>query len=333
MMDVADITGTRKAAILLLTMDEELSKEILKEFDRDEIEAIGKEISKLKYIPENVVSQVHGEFLKNLNKSASAIVDGQNRFKNLLKKSLGDETADNFFDSMAPKDGVPGDYLRGCDPRLLATTIKGEHPQTVSLIISLLPSKKACDVIAMLPENLQGDVITRMANLGRVDKGVLLEIEGIIRDQLQDLGVGEEKQMGGIGAVASILNQMDKVREGEILGVIEEMNPELAQRIKQLMFTFEDLIKLDNKSIQSLLKEISTEDLSIALKGASDTIKEKIFTNMSERASAMLKEDLEAMGPVRLSEVGQAQTKIALTAKRLEAEGKIIITGENEKFV
>ena len=332
-MDVADIAGTRKAAILLLTMDEELSKEILKEFDRDEIEAIGKEISKLKYIPENVVSQVHGEFLKNLNKSATAIVDGQNRFKTLLKKSLGDETADSLFDSMAPKDGVPGDYLRACDPRLLATTIKGEHPQTVSLIISLLPSKKACDVIAMLPENLQGDVITRMANLGRVDKGVLLEIEGIIRDQLQDLGVGEEKQMGGIGAVASILNQMDKVREGEILGVIEEMNPELAQRIKQLMFTFEDLIKLDNKSIQSLLKEISTEDLSIALKGASDTIKEKIFTNMSERASAMLKEDLEAMGPVRLSEVGQAQTKIALTAKRLEAEGKIIITGENEKFV
>ncbi|HNQ63490.1 MAG TPA: flagellar motor switch protein FliG [Syntrophorhabdaceae bacterium] len=332
-MDVADITGTRKAAILLLTMDEELSKELLKEFERHEIEAIGKEIANIKYIPENIVKQVHSEFLKNINKSGAAIVDGQNKFKTLLKKSFGDDTAENFFDAMAPKEGVPGDYLKTCDPKILAGTIKGEHPQTISLIVSLLPSKKACDVIAMLPGNLQGDVITRMAKLGRVDKSVLLDIEDIIQEQLQDLGVGEEKQMGGISSVANILNQMDKIKEGEILGALEEMNPELAEKIKQLMFTFEDLVKLDNKSVQSLLKEIASEELAIALKGASDTIKEKIFSNMSERASAMLKEDLEAMGPVRLSEVGQAQTKIALTAKRLEAEGKIIITGENEKFV
>jgi flagellar motor switch protein FliG len=234
---------------------------------------------------------------------------------------------------MSGKPGVPGEFLKTCDSRLLAATIKGEHSQTISLVVSLLSSKKACEVIGMLPENLQGDIITRMANLGRVDKNVLLEIEDVIREQLQDLGVGEEKQMGGVSAVASILNQMDKAREGDILGIIEEINPELAERIKQLMFTFEDLIKLDNKSVQSLLKEISTEDLGIALKGASDIIKEKIFTNMSERAAAMLKEDLEAMGPVRLSDVDQAQKKIALTAKRLEAEGKIIITSENEKFV
>ncbi|MCX5815037.1 MAG: flagellar motor switch protein FliG [Proteobacteria bacterium] len=332
-MDVSDITGARKAAILLLTMDEELSKEILKEFEKDEIETIGREIANLKYIPENTVRLVHGEFLKSLEKSGLAVVDGQNKFKALMKKSLGNETADAIFDSMGGKEGAPGDFLRTCDSRLLAATIKGEHSQTISLIVSLLPSKKACEVIGMLPGNMQGDVITRMANLGRVDKNVLSEIEGIMREQLQDLGVGEEKQMGGVSAVANILNQMDKTREGEILGIIEEMNPELAERIKQFMFTFEDLIKLDNKSIQSLLKEISTEDLAIALKGASDTIKAKIFTNMSERAAAMLKEDLEAMGPVRLSEVDQAQKRIALTAKRLEAEGKIIITGENEKFV
>ena len=333
LMDVSDITGARKAAILLLTMDEELSKEILKEFEKDEIETIGKEIANLKYIPESIVRQVHGEFLKSLEKSGSAIADGQGKFKTLLKDSLGAETADAFIDSMAGKPGVPGDFLRTCDSRLLAATIKGEHSQTISLIVSLLSSKKACEVIGMLPENLQGDVITRMANLGRVDKNVLLEIEGVIREQLQDLGVGEEKQMGGVSAVASILNQMDKAREGELLGIIEEINPELAERIKQLMFTFEDLIKLDNKSIQGLLKEVSTEDLSIALKGASDTIKEKIFTNMSERAAVMLKEDLDAMGPVRLSEVDQAQKKIALTAKKLEAEGKILITSENEKFI
>ncbi|MBP8626567.1 MAG: flagellar motor switch protein FliG [Syntrophorhabdaceae bacterium] len=332
-MDAPNIPGIRKAAILLLTMDESLSKEILKDFERQEIEAIAREVAKIKLIPESVIRQVHNEFLANISKSGSVVINGQNRFKDLVRKSFGDETAEAYLSAVETRGGVLGDYLKTCDSRLLATTIKGEHPQTISLIVSLLPPRKACDVISMLPEKIQGDVITRMANLGRVDKNLLLEIEDIIREQLQDLGVGEDKQMGGVSAVASILNQMDKKREGELLVAIEEADPELAQRIRQLMFTFEDLIKLDNKSIQTLLKEITSEELAIALKGASDAIKEKIFSNMSERASTMLKEDLEAMGPVRLSEVEQTQTRIALTAKRLEAEGKIIITGDNEQFV
>lgn len=332
-MDAANISGIRKAAILLLTMDEQLSKEILKDFEKEEIEAIGKEVTKLKFIPESVVKQVHEEFLNSIRKVGQVIVDGQTRFKTLVKKSLGDETAETYLQAIESGGGTPGDFVKTCDPRLLATNIKGEHPQTIALIVSLLPPKKACEVISVLPENIQGDVITRMANLGRVDKNILLDVENIIKEQLQDLGGGEERQMGGVGAVASILNQMDKKKEAELLSSIEETNPELAQRIRQLMFTFEDLIKLDNKSIQTLLKEITSEELAIALKGASDAIKEKIFSNMSERASAMLKEDIESMGPVRLSEVEQMQTKIALTAKRLEAEGKIIITGENEQFV
>lgn len=332
-MDAPNIPGIRKAAILLLTMDESLSKEILKDFERQEIEAIAREVAKIKLIPENVIRQVHNEFLTNISKSGSVVINGQDKFKDLVRKSFGDETAEAYLSAVETRGGVLGDYLKTCDSRLLATTIKGEHPQTISLIVSLLPPRKACDVISMLPEKIQGDVITRMANLGRVDKNLLLEIEDIIREQLQDLGVGEDKQMGGVSAVASILNQMDKKREGELLVAIEEADPELAQRIRQLMFTFEDLIKLDNKSIQTLLKEITSEELAIALKGASDAIKEKIFSNMSERASTMLKEDLEAMGPVRLSEVEQTQTRIALTAKRLEAEGKIIITGDNEQFV
>jgi len=332
-MDTTNISGIRKAAILLLTMDEQLSKEILKDFEKEEIELIGKEVAKLKFIPESVVKQVHEEFLSNIRKVGQVIIDGKTKFKTLVKKSLGDEAAESYLQAVESGSGTPGDFVKTCDPRLLATNIRGEHPQTIALIISLLPPRKACDVISALPENIQGDVITRMANLGKVDKNILLDIEDIIREQLQDVGVGEERQMGGVGAVASILNQMDKKREAELLGSIEEANPELAQRIRQLMFTFEDLIKLDNKSIQTLLKEVTSEELAIALKGASDVIKEKIFSNMSERASAMLKEDMESMGPVRLSEVEQMQTKIALTAKRLEAEGKIIITGENEQFI
>ncbi len=154
-----------------------------------------------------------------------------------------------------------------------------------------------------------------------------------LREQLEQVGFGEGRRLGGVDAVANILNQMDKSMESELLGKIEESNPELAEKIKYLMFTFEDLTHLDDRGIQLLLKEISSEDLSLALRGASEHIKAKIFSNMSERAVAMLKEDLEAMGPVRLSDVEQAQVKIAMTAKRLDSEGKIVISRGDEKFV
>jgi flagellar motor switch protein FliG len=173
----------------------------------------------------------------------------------------------------------------------------------------------------------------RMANLEKVDMIFLSEVEGVIREQLENIGAAEGKQLGGVEVVATILNQMDRTLESELLGKLEESNPDLAEKIRQLMFTFEDLVQLDDKSIQVLLKEISSEDIGLALKGASDAMKNKIYANMSERASAMLKEDLEAMGPVRLSDVEKAQIKIAMIAKKLEGEGKIILSRGSEKFV
>jgi flagellar motor switch protein FliG len=180
---------------------------------------------------------------------------------------------------------------------------------------------------------MQSEVMMRMAHLERVDKQTLLDIENVLREQLESVGFAEGRQLGGVDVVANILNQMDKTLESELLGRIEELNPELADKIKQLMFTFEDLAQLDDKSIQLILKEISSEDLSLALKGTSEGLKGKIFTNMSERAAAMLKEDLESMGPVRVSDVEQAQVRIAMTAKKLDGEGKIVISRGNERFV
>jgi flagellar motor switch protein FliG len=172
-----------------------------------------------------------------------------------------------------------------------------------------------------------------MAFLEKVDTKVLEEIENVLREQLESVGVVEGKQLGGVEMVASILNQMDRTLESELLGKVEENDPDLAERIRQLMFTFEDLVQLDDKSVQVLLKEVSSDEISLALKGASDSMKDKIFSNMSERAAAMLKEDLEAMGPVRLSDVEKAQVKIAMIAKKLESEGKILLSRGNEKFV
>jgi flagellar motor switch protein FliG len=329
----AEIPGIRKAAILLLTMDEELSKEIIKDLEEEDIEAVGQEIAKLRLIPHDVVAKVHDEFIKKVDGRKQNVVGGEGRFKMLIEKSLGSEKAELFLGNMESRKGMPGEFLRTSDPRILANVLRGEHPQTIALVLSILSVKKACDLVTYLPEKIHREIIMRMANLEKVDKKIIEEVETVLREQLESFGGAEGKQIGGVELVASILNQMDRKLEGELLDKIEEADPALAERIRQLMFTFEDLLKVDDRGMQVLLKEITSEDVAVALKGASDTIKEKIFNNMSERAGAMLKEDLEAMGPVRVADVERAQVKIAMIAKKLEAEGKIILSKGGERFV
>ena len=332
-MESEAISGVRKAAILLLTMDDEITKEIMKDLDEEDIEVLGQEIAKLKLIPDAIVNKVQEEFVNKLSKRGRQIVGGEQKFKMLIKKSFGDEKAETFLGNIETKRGMPGEFLRRCDPKFLANVLRGEHPQTIALVLSTLGTKKAGDAVSALPDKMQTDVILRMANLQKVDMMVLAEVESVIREQLENIGGAEGKQLGGVEVVATMLNQMDRTLESELLGRLEESNPDLAERIRQLMFTFEDLVQLDDKSIQVLLKEISSEDIGLALKGASDAMKEKIYANMSERAAAMLKEDLEAMGPVRLSDVEKAQVKIAMIAKKLEGEGKIILSRGSEKFI
>lgn len=333
-MDTEDISGLRKAAILILTMDDEVTREVMKGLDEEEIEAIGKEISNLKLIPDHVVQKVQEEFLSKISRRSKNVVGGESKFRMLVKNSFDEERAELLLGTLDTKKGVPGEFLRRCDPRVLANVLREEHPQTIALVLSTLGTKKAGEAITSLPERHQTEVVVRMANLEKVDLNILSEVESVIREQLEStMGGVEGKQLGGVEVVASILNQMDRTIESELLGKLEETNPDLAERIRQLMFTFEDLANLDDRSIQVLLKEISSEDVGIALKGASDAMKEKIFSNMSERASAMLKEDLEAMGPVRLSDVEKAQVRIAMVAKKLESEGKIFLSRGSEQFV
>jgi flagellar motor switch protein FliG len=329
----AELPGIKKAAILLLTMDENLSKEVIKELDEDEIEAVGQEIARLRLIPHEVVSKVHEEFAKKIDGRKKNVVGGETKFKMLIEKSLGAEKAELFMGNMESRRGMPGDFLRTADARILANVLRGEHPQTIALVLSILSIKKACDLVTYLPEKIHRDVVSRMAYLEKVDKKIIQDVENVLKEQLETTGVVEGKQIGGVEMVANILNQMDRKLESELLGKIEEEDASLAERIRQLMFTFEDLMKIDDRGMQTLLKEITSEDVGLALKGSSDHIKDKIFKNMSERAAAMLKEDLEAMGPARVSDVERAQIKIAMVAKKLESEGKIILTKGNERFV
>ena len=333
-MDVpTELPGIRKAAILLLTMDENLSKEVIKELDEDEIEAVGQEIARLRLVPHDVVNKVHEEFAKKIDGRKKNLVGGESKFKMLIEKSLGAEKAELFMGNMESRRGMPGDFLRTADARMLANVLRGEHPQTIALVLSILSVKKACDLVTYLPEKIHRDVVSRMAYLEKVDKKIIEDVENVLKEQLETTGSVEGKQIGGVEMVANILNQMDRKLESELLGKIEEEDASLAERIRQLMFTFEDLMKIDDRGMQTLLKEITSEDVALALKGASDSIKEKIYKNMSERAAAMLKEDLEAMGPARVSDVERAQIKIAMVAKKLESEGKIILSKGNERFV
>ncbi len=328
-----ELPGIKKAAILLLTMDENLSKEVIKELDEDEIEAVGQEIAKLRLVPQEVVSKVHEEFARKIDGRKKNVIGGETMFKNLIEKSLGSEKAELFIGNMESRRGMPGDFLRTADARILANVLRGEHPQTIALVLSILSIRKACDLVTYLPEKIHRDVVSRMAYLEKVDKKIIQDVENVLKEQLETTGAVEGRQIGGVEMVASILNQMDRKLESELLGKIEEEDASLAERIRQLMFTFEDLMKIDDRGMQTLLKEITSEDVGLALKGASDHIKEKIFKNMSERAATMLKEDLEAMGPARVSDVERAQVKIAMVAKKLESEGKIILTKGNERFV
>lgn len=221
-MESEAISGIKKAAILMLTMDDEITKEIMKDLDEDEIEAIGQEITRLKLIPDHLVSRVQEEFAAKLGKRNKQIVGGEQKFKMLIKKSFSDEKAETFLGNIETKKGTPGEFLRRCDPKLLANVLRGEHPQTIALVLSTLGSKKAGDAISALPEKIQTEVIMRIANLEKVDMSVLGEIEGVIKEQLENIGGAEGKQLGGVEAVAIMLNQMDRTLESELLGKLEE---------------------------------------------------------------------------------------------------------------
>lgn len=332
-MDDEKFTGLRKAAILLLTIDEELSKEIIKDLEEEEIKALSREIQKIGVVSERNINRVHEEFLSTLNKvNNKTLIKGEDKFKSILKKTLGEEKAELLVDDRFKKQS-PGDFLKRCDTKALSHFLRNEHPQTIALVLSVTGLKKAGEVLISLPEAKRVDVAMRMAYLEKVDKKILEDVENVLKEELESLGVVEGKNIGGVEMVANILNQLDKKYENEILEGLDGINPELAEKIKQLMFTFDDLIKLDDRSIQTLLKEISSDDLALALKGASDPLKEKIFSNMSERAAAMLKEDLESKGPVKVSDVEKAQLRIAMTAKKLDEEGKIIVARENEQIL
>ncbi|MBA2849815.1 flagellar motor switch protein FliG [Thermosulfuriphilus ammonigenes] len=330
-LDPNNLTGPQKAAIFLITMGEEFTAEVYKYLSEEEIKRIGIEMAKLDYIPAEVVRRVLEEAnVESRELLADITVPTDEFLEESLLKAYGEKGKEIFEEIRQELGPKVFEKLRKLDPKTIASFLKNEHPQTIAIILVHLDPEKAAAILDLLPDQVRSDVFLRIALLDKVDPEIIEEINQALEDELAQMGGTFSRKLGGVEKAAEILNNVGRELEEKIIESVEESNPQLAEEIKKHMFTFEDFLKVDDAAIMSILKEISTDDLKLALKTAPEELKEKFFRNMSERAAQMLKEDLEIMGPVRLRDVEQAQQAIIKVAKRLEAEGKIILGGRGE---
>ena len=330
-MAVGKLTGPKKAAILLLALGEEGAADIIKNLEDSEIQQVGYYMARFTDVSPEELDVVLEEFYnKSSQEGGGFVINASGDFvKNALARALGGDRAKELVDNLSANvEESALESLKWLDPKAIANFITHEHPQTIALILAHLedPEQTAL-VLKELPENLQADVVYRMSILESIQPGVVSEIDEVLSREMQASGAMGTSKVGGIESVAETLNSLDKSTETRILATIEESNPDLAEQIRELMFTFEDMVLIDSRGMQTILKEVSQQDLSMALKTASEPIKELIFSSMSQRAAEMLREDLEVLGPVKVSDVDKSQQNLVKIARRLEEEGKVIIGG------
>jgi flagellar motor switch protein FliG len=303
--------------------------------ERQEIMSVSKAMLETDSVPKEEVLEVLKEFNDSLTYGAELLVGGSDTVKRLLTKTLDAETAKYIMDSLDLNTGpTPFQELENVSPKILAQILRNEHPQTLALILGHLHPDQAAELIQNLPGGVRAEVLMRLAKLEAVAEEMLMEVDRVLQSQLIAIGGKEGKKVGGVNSVAEILNAVDRSTEEEVLSEIEEESSQMAEDIRNLMFVFEDIKGIDDRAIRELLKEVSNEDLTLGLKGASDDLMEKFLGNLSERAATMIREDLEIMGPVKLADVEAAQQNIVKTVRRLEDEGKIAIgRGGADEFV
>ena len=329
------LNGAQKSAILCLALGDKFTQEMFKRLDRSDIARISKAMLDMEEIPREQVAEVVEEFNSSMQYGQDAVIGGADSVKRMLTKALDGDTAKYIMDSLEIDTGpIPFQELSNVSPRILAQILRNEHPQTLALILGHLHPDQAAELLQNLPSGVRAEVLMRLAKLEAVAEEMLHEVDKVLQSQLIAMGGKEGKKVGGINSVAEILNAVDRATEEEVLSEIEEDSAQMAEDIRNLMFVFEDIKALDDRSIRELLKEVSNEELTQALKGASDELKQKFFKNLSERAANMIQEDLEIMGPVRLADVEAAQQSVVKTVRRLEAEGKISVgRGGGDVFV
>ena len=329
------LSGLEKSAILLLAMGDKFTSEAFKRMERSEITQISKVIMELDAVPKETIEMVLREFHYALVSGQDILTGGEDAVKRLLMKNLDGDTAKYIIDELNLEvTSAPFRELGNVSPRILSQILRNEHPQTLALILGHMPSEQAAVLLTNLPAGVRTEVLMRLANLEAVPEDMIEEVDKVLQSQLIAMGGKEGKKVGGVPAVAEILNAVDRATEEEVLSEIEEESSQMAEEIRNLMFVFEDVGGLDDRAIREILKDISNDDLTLALKGASDELKDHFFKNMSERAASMIREDLEIMGPTKLSDVETAQQNMVKTVRKLEGEGRIAIArGGGDVFV
>jgi flagellar motor switch protein FliG len=325
---MAKLTGPQKAATILLALGEEASSLVLKNLTPEELKLVGMNMTSIQGIKKEVSEEVLMELAEIFYQDGDIHIEGEHFFRNLLPSFLGKDGALSVMSSIEQeREKIPFKYVREIDARVLANFIRSEHPQTISIILVHLGYEKASEVLGLLPETLQFEVMSRIAHLDTVPPDLIREVDEVLEKELLSIGKESHQLLGGVQAIAEILNYCDRRTGENILQAMEDMDTDLAEKVRKLMFVFEDLVTVNDAGVRELLKEVRNEELTLALKTCSEELKSKFFKNLSQRAAQMLEEDLSVLGPVRLSEVESAQQNILNAARRLEKEGKIILAG------
>jgi flagellar motor switch protein FliG len=336
MSDLA-LNGKQKAAALLITLGQESASQILKHCADDEIELLTMEIASMGSVPGKVKEDIIKECYQMSFVSEGTAAGGMDYARDVLSRALGNQKAQEFLERVQRRSqGAPFDFLNEADPAQLANSLKNEHPQTIALILSHLKATKAASVIVNLDEQLQGEVATRIAVMDRVSPDVIKGVEAGVRDKLSSLLTQQDyATSGGVTSLVSILHQVDRGTEKAILDALDESQPQVAEEVRQKMFVFENIVTLDDRTIQRILRDVDGKDLILALKGASEEVRNLVFRNLSRRAAELLNEDLSITGPVRLRNVEEAQQRIVNVIRQLEVAEEIVISrsGDDEIIV
>lgn len=323
------MSGTERAAVFLLTIGEKDAAEVLKHMSPKEVQRIGEAMANIEGIDKNTVTDVLAKFVDSVDSHTSLGVGNEDYLRNVLESALGKDNAGNILDRILLGRKSKGiESLKWMEPRAIADIIRLEHPQIIAIVLSYLDPDQAADILAALPENMRVDAMMRIALLDGIQPSAMNELDEVLEKQFSGNADSiKSSGVGGLKTAANILNFLESSLEGEIIEGIRENDAEMGDGIQELMFVFDNLIDVDDRGIQSLLREISSENLILALKGADDDLKAKIFNNMSKRAGEMLRDDLESKGPVRLSDVEVAQKEILSIARRMSESGEISLGG------
>ncbi len=336
MADKAEaLKGVEKAAVFLLGVGEQSAAQILQHMAPKEVHKIGAAMATLRTVSRQQAEEVISQFTESLGEATSFSGDNEEFVRTVLKDALGEDKAEGVINTVIMgRDSKGVESLKWMDSRAVAAIIRGEHPQIIAIVLAYLDSEQSAEVIKHLPESIRKDAVVRIAQLDAIHPSALVELDEILERQFRDGSLAQASAVGGLQSTADILSYIDSELEGELIEAIADVDRDMSDKVRDLMFVFDNLLDVEDRGIQRLLREVSSDVLVIALKGADAPVRKKIFGNMSKRAAEMMEEDLETRGPVRLSEVEDSQKEILAVAQRLAEEGEITLGGTGgDEFV